>query len=388
MRLVVGERRQLILLVVALLPLSKKDRGVWALLLGTTAATGVEVRPSQHTPRFHQCGVAAAAAADDDDDDDDSTNLQYAETESHSISSDVNNEGSSIGNFPETSPSSSSDYELRFGGVGRLYATADAPSAVVLERLQKAAVVVIGVGGVGSWAVEALARSGVGTLVLVDLDDVCISNTNRQLPALSSTVGQMKLDVLQQRLQDINPEAQVHLVHDFVTADNVQEIIDVIEEKLEGQTISAVIDAIDGAKEKASILATCRDRAIHVVTCGGAAGRVDTRAVQIKDLTVIQNDKLLATTKKYLRKHYGFPRGLPFRELQKGRKVQKWYLDGVYSEELVQSETEDNNSSLRQCDGALGTACFVTGTFGFVAASTVIERIALDRLRAPRKKRQ
>jgi len=316
-------------------------------------------------------------------------------------------------------PSLPSDYELRFGGVGRLYAgdptdaaTNSRSSRVVLDRLRNAAVMIVGVGGVGSWAAEAIGRSGVGTIVLVDLDDVCISNTNRQLPALRSTVGQLKLEVLRERLRQINPECRVILMHDFVMADNVQGIFRNVERQLNSENddageninvdddtrrrsrITAVIDAIDGAPAKAALLATCSDRAIPVVTCGGAAGCRDLSKIVRRDITVIQNDKLLAATKKYMRKHYGFPPGLPFRELQKGRKVQKWYVDGVYSEELLvandaAADTDDNSgSSLRQCDGALGTACFVTGTFGFAAASAVIERIALDQLRSPRKRRR
>ena len=295
-------------------------------------------------------------------------------------------------------------------------ASTSSSTRVVLDRLRDAAVMIVGVGGVGSWAAEAVGRSGVGTIVLVDLDDVCISNTNRQLPALRSTVGQLKLEVLRERLRQINPECRVILVHDFVMADNVQDIFRNVERQLNSENdadeknindddydddsrsstsrITAVIDAIDGAPAKAALLATCSDRAIPVVTCGGAAGCRDLSKIVRRDLTVIQNDKLLAATKKYMRKHYGFPPGLPFRELQKGRKVQKWYVDGVYSDEVLVANDatadtdDDSGSSLRQCDGALGTACFVTGTFGFVAASAVIERIALDQLRSPRKRRR
>jgi tRNA threonylcarbamoyladenosine dehydratase len=278
------------------------------------------------------------------------------------------------------------NYQLRFRGVGRLYSgkstnRSKEQESVILARLQNAVVVVIGLGGVGSWAAEALCRSGVGTLVLVDLDDVCISNTNRQLHALSSTTGQMKIDTMRERLLQINPSCKILLVHDFVTADNVQNIFGLIEQQLQ---ISTVMDAIDGAKEKAAIISYCAKHKLPIITCGGAAGRTDPGQILCQDLTRAEGDKLLASCKKELRKHYGFEAGLPFRDVQKGKRVKKWHIDCVYSEEEVAASDMATTSSSRQCDGALGTACFVTGTFGFVAAAAVVDAIANDKLRTPR----
>lgn len=316
--------------------------------------------------------------------------------------------------------------EIRFGGVGRLYAAAAAavrngaddgaadnnnnnsnPTAAVLRRLRAACCVVVGAGGVGSWAAEAVARSGMGAIALVDLDDVCASNTNRQLPALQSTVGRFKVDVLADRVRDLSGGTTcVVVVRDFVTADNVHGILDGIENELNSnsnnnnaledssdsrrpsrrRTITAVVDAVDGANAKAALLAACRDRGVPVVvTCGGAAGLRHPQRVQVRDLTAVENDRLLAATRKRLRKHHDFPAGRSFRELQKGARVRPWHVDAVYSDELAvapppsqsNSNNSNNDSSLRQCDGALGTACFVTGTFGFLAASVVVERIAL-----------
>lgn len=281
------------------------------------------------------------------------------------------------------------EYELRFGGVGRLYAGqlknhAKYNERVILDRLQKAVVVVIGLGGVGSWAAEALCRSGVGTLLLVDRDDICISNTNRQLHALSSTAGQMKIDAMRERLLQINPFCNISLIHDFVTPGNVDNIFGHIQERLQ---ITAVLDAIDGAKEKAAIIAYCDQHKLSVVTCGGAAGRSDPCQVRRQDLTLVNGDKLLASCKKELRKIYGFKAGLPFRELQKGRKVKTWNIDCIYSDEEITTSDTATDSSLRQCDGALGTACHVTGTFGFVAAAAIVDRIANDKLSTPRGRR-
>jgi tRNA threonylcarbamoyladenosine dehydratase len=287
-------------------------------------------------------------------------------------------------------------YMLRFGGVGRLLAGKSPNPSIdtveaIMHRLRKAVVMVIGLGGVGSWAAEALCRSGIGRLVLVDLDDICISNTNRQLHALSSTTGQMKIDALRDRFAQINPDCIVTLVHDFVTADSIDAIFGrVLANEPQPREPSAifVLDAIDGAKEKAAILSYCDLHQLPVVTCGGAAGRSDPSRVRRTDITLVQGDKLLASCKKELRKHYGFQAGLSFRELQKGRRVKKWNIDCVYSDEDIPDESVTNSTSnLRQCDGALGTACFLTGTFGFTAAAAIVDKVAYNALAPPRGRR-
>jgi tRNA threonylcarbamoyladenosine dehydratase len=288
----------------------------------------------------------------------------------------------------------SDNYMLRFGGVGRLLASKlpnpsiDAVEAI-LSRLRNAVVIVIGLGGVGSWAAEALCRSGIGRLVLVDLDDICISNTNRQLHALASTTGQMKIDALRDRFEQINPDCIVTLVHDFVTADSVDAIFGrVLADEPPRESAIVVLDAIDGAKEKAAILSYCDLHQLPVVTCGGAAGRSDPSRVQRTDITLVQGDKLLASCKKELRKHHGFHAGLSFREVQKGRRVKKWNIDCVYSdEEIPEGSATNTTSNLRQCDGALGTACFLTGTFGFAAAAAIVDKVAYNALAPPRGRR-
>jgi tRNA A37 threonylcarbamoyladenosine dehydratase len=278
---------------------------------------------------------------------------------------------------------------FRFAGVGRLYAEeskqsqsgAD-PHLEVIDRLTRATVVVVGLGGVGSWAAEALARSGVGNLCLIDLDDICISNTNRQIHALSSTVGRMKIDEMKRRLLDINPECKITLIHDFVVEDNVHEILDSLL-----PDITALIDGIDGAGAKAALLAACADRQIPVVTSGGAAGRMDPTKIICEDITKVTDDKLLSACRKTMRKYYGFGRGLSFQQQHIGKKKQKkWRLEAVYSLEEQKSlapGSDDSSSSFRRCDSALGTSCFVTGTYGFVAASRVVEMIAKDCLTPP-----
>lgn len=264
------------------------------------------------------------------------------------------------------------DRQLRFAGVSRLYSDAE-----LLDRLSQTTVAVIGLGGVGSWSAEALCRSGVGHLVLVDLDEVCISNTNRQLHALSSTVGQMKIDAMKQRLLDINPDCNITLVHDFISTVNVRDL-------LEAVNADCVLDAIDGSREKAALLAACTDLKTTVVTVGGAAGRRDPTLIACNDIVHVESDKLLRTCRKELRKYYGFPAGLSFRERQK-RKVRKWNIDCVYSAEEPKQVDQRNNRSFRRCDGALGTAAFVTGTFGLIAAGRIVDKIACNQLKGPRR---
>jgi tRNA A37 threonylcarbamoyladenosine dehydratase len=291
-------------------------------------------------------------------------------------------------------PEGQTERNLRFAGVGRLYTDESQQSQSgpdqyieVIDRLTRATVVVVGLGGVGSWAAEALARSGIGNLCLIDLDDICISNTNRQIQALSSTVGRMKIDEMKRRLLDINPECNITLIHDFVVEDNVHEILDSLL-----PNVTALIDGIDGAGAKAALLAACADRKIPVVTSGGAAGRMDPTKIVYGDITKVTDDKLLSACRKTMRKYYGFGKGLSFQE-QHGvgkKKQKKWRLEAVYSLEEQKSlppGSDDSTSSFRRCDSALGTSCFVTGTYGFVAASRIVEMIAKDCLKPPMRPR-
>jgi len=286
---------------------------------------------------------------------------------------------------------------LRFSGVGRLYTlpsphskeTKDPPSVAthnhipIIDRLHASSVLVVGLGGVGSWAAEALCRSGIGSLMLCDLDDVCISNTNRQLHALSSSVGKMKIDVMKERLLQINPECNVTLVHDFVSSDNVESILNRL------GPVTACLDAIDGSQAKSSLIAACARRKIPIVTCGGSAGRTDPTKFVCEDLTRVKGDPLLSSCRRNLRKFYGFEEGLSARD-ENGRfrkkNPRKWNILAVYSKEPQKSlPNGSDSSSLRRCDGALGTACFVTGTSGFVAAGQIVKMIAEDRMLLPRR---
>ena len=253
-----------------------------------------------------------------------------------------------------------SDYEARFSGIRRLF------SAEGLERLRRAHVCVIGIGGVGSWAVEALARSGVGSLTLVDLDDVCVSNINRQIHALDGTVGRAKVQVMAERIRAVSPGCSVTPVHAFFTEANARDIL---------QTrFEYVLDAIDSPSKKCLLIASCRERSIPVFVAGGAGGRRNPTALKISDLAFSTHDRLLQAVRSTLRSEFGFPRdGKPFR------------IDCVFSTEpvvyprpdgTVRAEREPGANLRLDCDSGYGTASFVTGAFGFAAAGYIVEKIA------------
>ncbi len=256
-------------------------------------------------------------------------------------------------------------YLERFAGVGRLYGRAG------LTRLASAHVGVIGLGGVGSWTVEALARSGVGTITLVDADDVCVSNVNRQLHALDGAVGRSKADALAERIGAINGECRVFAVKRFFT----EKTADVILAGGEGKPFDAVIDAIDGIKNKCLLLAECRRRKIFVVSSGGCAGKRDFTKIRITDMCAGEADRLMKFVRKRLRQVHGFPRG-----------DKKFGIPCVWSEELSAGDPEGCAATLPgtiapgedlrpNCEWGFGTGVFVSGAFGFAAAGVVIDKI-------------
>jgi tRNA A37 threonylcarbamoyladenosine dehydratase len=250
--------------------------------------------------------------------------------------------------------------DLRFGGVQRLFGPAG------LERLRRAHVAVIGIGGVGSWAVEALARSGVGALTLVDLDDICVSNVNRQLHAVEGEIGRPKVEVLARRVYSINPSCHVHAVHAFFSASTAAEIL--------APSFDYVLDAIDRPAAKSLLIARCRERGIPIFVAGGAGGRASATSLRIADLAHSTHDRLLVSVRSHLRRDYGFPRDdTPFG------------VDCVFSVEPARRPQEQSDAcaaakpegSLRlDCESGYGTACFVTGAFGFAAAAHIVNRLA------------
>jgi tRNA A37 threonylcarbamoyladenosine dehydratase len=246
------------------------------------------------------------------------------------------------------------DRARRFGGIARLYGEQG------LAALQAARVTVIGVGGVGSWAVEALARSGIGGLRLIDPDHVVESNVNRQLPAITPEFGKAKVAVLRDRIAAINPECRVETVEQWLTQDNAADLLD-------GDT-DWVIDCVDAFRVKAALIALCRGRRQPLVTVGGAGGQVDPSRVRSTDLRRTEQDPLLARTRRLLRQDYGFPRN-PRRSFG---------VPCVWSDEPQRAPPPTcgvaHDSSLN-CAG-FGACMPVTATFGMVAAGQVVTAIA------------
>ncbi|GAA6172835.1 tRNA cyclic N6-threonylcarbamoyladenosine(37) synthase TcdA [Colwellia sp. KU-HH00111] len=263
-----------------------------------------------------------------------------------------------------------SDYSLRFGGIARLYGQ---PGA---DILQNSHFCVIGIGGVGSWVAEALARNGIGHLTLIDLDDICITNINRQIHALDNTIGESKVEVMAKRIKQINPQCQVSVVEDFITIDNLRELL--------SHNYDYVIDAIDSVDIKTRLIAHCKRNKLPIITIGGAGGQVDPSKIAIVDLSKTYQDPLLAKVKNQLRREFNFPRA----DLAKVSK-RKFAIDAVFSTEQLRYPTdvggiclakpevsEDNNSPMRlDCSGGFGATTHVTATFAFFAVGKAIEKL-------------
>ena len=254
------------------------------------------------------------------------------------------------------------DFERRFGGVRRLYGEKG------LTRLQAAHVCVIGLGGVGSWAAEALARSAVGSLTLIDLDNIAESNVNRQLHALDGALGKAKVSAMAERIRLINPFCRVREIEDFVTPDNVGQML--------AAGCDAVLDAIDDAQAKIAIAACCRQRAVPLVMAGGAGGRLDPTRIRSGDLADAAGDRLLAKVRTALRRDHGFPRAS-----NGAKKPPRFGITCIYSDEHVRKpleagcEFEVSALSGLHCAGYGSSVC-VTAAFGMAAASHILGRLS------------
>jgi tRNA A37 threonylcarbamoyladenosine dehydratase len=252
------------------------------------------------------------------------------------------------------------DYATRFSGLARLHGAAG------LERLRGAQVCVVGVGGVGSWTVEALARSGIGALTLIDLDDVCVTNVNRQLPALDGQFGRPKIDVLAERVRLIQPECRVTAVAEFFTESSAARLLE--------PRYDFVVDATDKLANKCLLIAGCRERGVPVITIGGAGGKRDGTAVRVCDLAHSVQDELLRQVRRKLRRDFAFPR----------EQAADFGVACVYSPEkpvypwadgACRTEPEPGSTQALDCASGLGTACHVTGAFGLAAAGEIVRRM-------------
>jgi tRNA A37 threonylcarbamoyladenosine dehydratase len=248
------------------------------------------------------------------------------------------------------------DYERRFGGIRRLYGDAGA------DRVRNAHACVVGLGGVGSWAAEALARSGIGRLTLIDLDHVAESNINRQIQAVDASLGQAKVLAMAARIASFNPSCSVDVLEEFIDPENVAHLL---------PACDAIVDAIDQVRAKCALLGRCREIGQAVIATGAAGGRRDPTRIEIADLARTVQDPLAASVRARLRREHGFPRDTKL----------KFGIDCVYSREPVQRpgasaicDTDTEAPQGLSCAG-YGSVVTVTASFGFAAAAWVLARV-------------
>jgi tRNA A37 threonylcarbamoyladenosine dehydratase len=259
------------------------------------------------------------------------------------------------------------DLARRFSGVARLYGEEAAAA------FRAANVVVVGLGGVGSWAAEALARSGIGRITLVDLDHVAESNTNRQIHALGDAYGKAKVDAMAERVLAINPVCEVRPIDEFASAENAAALV---------AGASVVLDCIDQVVAKAALIAAARADGVPVITCGAAGGRVDPTRIRCEDLARLAGDPLLAKVRHKLRRDYGFPR-------DGGKRPARFHVIGVYSDEPLRRPAPVCDADGRVVPGAAlacagyGSGVAVTATMGFIAAAQGLAALSAT-VRPPR----
>ena len=251
----------------------------------------------------------------------------------------------------------SDDLARRFGGIGRLYGPA------ALQAFQAAHVCVVGIGGVGSWAAEALARSAIGRITLIDLDMIAESNVNRQIHALDNEFGKAKVTAMAERIRAINPACRVSEIEDFVSADNLDEIL--------GKGFDYVIDAIDHVRVKAAMIAWCKRNRVPLITAGGAGGQIDPTRIEVIDLARTIQDPLLSKVRALLRKEYGFTRD----------SKKKFDVPAVFSSEPLRYPESgaacDEPPTLAglNCAG-FGSSVCITASFGLFASAEVLKYLA------------
>lgn len=252
--------------------------------------------------------------------------------------------------------------KYRFGGIERLCGSKG------LKKLSTSHVLIIGLGGVGSWAAEALVRSGIGSITIVDPDSVCVSNINRQLMATDSVVGQSKVGVLKKRFFDINPDCQVQIVEDFFNDTTVENIFNT--------KFDFAFDGIDRLKNKILFINVCKERNIPFLVSGGAGGKIDPRLIQIADLGQTYKDKLLFRVRKRLRQNFGYPKG-----------KNKMKVPCVFSPEQTRFPKKDGGVSTipengapkkLDCHSSIGSCTHTTGIFGMMAAGYIIQNLIDD----------
>lgn len=251
--------------------------------------------------------------------------------------------------------------DIRFGGIKRLYGNQQT------EILFNSHVCVIGIGGVGSWVAESLARTAIGEITLIDMDDICATNINRQIHAETRTVGELKIEAMAQRIKGINPDCKVNLIDDFIAPENVGRYI--------RTNFNYVVDAIDSVKAKSALIAYCKRNKIPIITTGGAGGQIDPTKIQIADIAKTIQDPLMSKVRSTLRRDYNFSKN----------PKRKFGVDCVYSTEQLVYPTADGQVCQQKpdadgpmrldCSGGFGAVTMVTASFGLVAASRVVNKL-------------
>jgi len=254
-----------------------------------------------------------------------------------------------------------SDYERRFGGVRRLYGEAG------IKKLQGSHIVVIGIGGVGSWTAEALARNAIGQITLIDLDNISESNVNRQLHAVDGAFGKAKVSAMHERILSINPHCFVIEIEDFITIENLESLLNF--------QCDVIVDCIDDAQAKIALADFCKRKQLPLIMAGSAGGRLDPTRAQVADLAFVTGDRLLSKVRNQLRRNYAFPKA------SNTKRSAKFGIDCVYSDEQAikpESACEVDSSAITglNCAGYGSSVC-VTAPFGFTAAQLAIQKILL-----------
>ena len=247
------------------------------------------------------------------------------------------------------------EYDRRFAGVAKIY------SEDTFSHYEKSHVMVIGIGGVGSWAVEALARTGVGELTLIDMDVVAASNINRQLPAMSSTLGMDKIEVMAERCRSINPRIKINLIDDYLTPENVKELL--------AKAPDLILDCIDDVKAKLALMLHCRFNKIPLIVSGGAGGKLDPLKIRVADLSKTEQDPMLAKLRTQLR--------------SKGickKPKEKFGITCVYSIDNPFSSADVCASAGLRC-GGYGSAVVVTSSFAMIAVAEGLKKLDAKRLK-------
>lgn len=254
-----------------------------------------------------------------------------------------------------------SDYENRFGGIKRLY------GSNAITKFKESHICVIGIGGVGSWVAEALARSGIGELTLIDMDDICVTNTNRQVHALSDTIGEMKIEAMAKRCRQINPDIKVNIVDDFIDQENCFNYL--------SDKFDYIFDAIDSINAKVALIAHCKRNKYPLLTSGGAGGQIDPTQIQIADLSRTIQDPLAAKVRSELRRSYNFSKN----------PKRKFRINCVYSSEQLRypdlngevctEKAQSDGSMKMDCASGFGASTMVTASFAFIGVAFILNKL-------------